>query len=145
LQKAPQTQVKATSMIMEGQWLLYKKIWIASVRFMFMSDLLDEGLILFNSGKYFEAHEVWEDLWRGIEDPQQKACCQGLIQAAVGLHHLKNGNTLGARSQLQKSIRNLELGSEKLPQLDIAHLVSELREVLDHLSEPISRVVIVRK
>jgi hypothetical protein len=132
-------------MIMEGQWLLYKKIWIASVRFMFMSDLLDGGLILFNSGKYFEAHEVWEDLWRGIKDPQQKACCQGLIQAAVGLHHLRNGNTLGARSQLQKSIRNLELGSEKLPELDIAHLVSELRGVLDHLSEPISRVVIVRK
>ena len=131
-------------MIMEGHCLLYKKRMIASVRFMFMPDLLDDGIILFNSGKYYDAHEVWEDLWRGIEDPARKRCCQGLIQAAVGLHHLSRGNAVGARSQLQKSIRNLDRGVENLPELDVARLVGQLVEVLKHLSEPNAPVVIAR-
>src|SRR5262245_39222819 len=117
---------------------------IASVRFMLMRDLLDEGVILFNSGMYYDAHEVWEDLWRGIEDPARKRCCQGLIQAAVGLHHLSRGNTIGARSQLQKSIRNLDRGPENLPELDVASLVSQLSGVLEGLSGPYAPVVIAR-
>jgi hypothetical protein len=131
-------------MIMEGHWHLYKKRLIASVRFMLVRDLLEEGVLLFNSGKFYEAHEVWEDLWRGIEDPLRKTCCQGLIQAAVGLHHLGRANTVGARSQLQKSIRNLQRGSEKLSELNIAALVGQLTGVLDDLPDRVPTVVIAR-
>lgn len=97
---------------------------------MLMADLLDEGLLLFNTGKYYEAHEVWEDLWRLTREPSQRASCQGLIQAAVALHHLSRGNETGARSQLQKSIRNLEAGAPITPGLDIPKLIRELSEIL---------------
>jgi predicted metal-dependent hydrolase len=53
------------------------------------------GIVLFNRGDYFEAHEVWETLWMdsgGLE----KRFYQGLIQAAVGLCHFCNGNVRGA-------------------------------------------------
>lgn len=111
---------------------------------MHMANLLQEGLNLFNSGKFYEAHEIWEDLWRGIENPERKTGCQGLIQAAVGLHHLSRGNSIGARSQLQKSIRNLERGSARLPELDVAQLVDQLSRVLEDMPQGVPPVVIAR-
>jgi hypothetical protein len=53
------------------------------------------GIVLFNRGDYFEAHEVWEDLWMEPAGPD-KPFYQGLIQAAVGLCHFCNGNVRGA-------------------------------------------------
>ena len=102
---------------------------------MLVTDLLQRGFCLFNEQKYFEAHEVWEDLWRVTSDLHHKISCQGLIQAAVGLHHLSRGNRVGARSQLQKSIRNLEAGGAKVGDLDVERLVRELSEILDALPD----------
>ena len=96
---------------------------------MFMADLLEQGIILFNSGKFYEAHEIWEDLWRLTEGPL-KICYQGLIQAAVGMHHLSNLNEAGAASQFQKSIRNLEAGGAAAIDLDIEGLVQQLHGIL---------------
>jgi predicted metal-dependent hydrolase len=53
------------------------------------------GIVLFNQGDFFEAHEVWEDLWMDTAGPD-KQFYQGLIQAAVGLCHFCNGNVRGA-------------------------------------------------
>jgi predicted metal-dependent hydrolase len=53
------------------------------------------GVLLFNSRDFFEAHEVWEDLWAELAGPERKFV-QGLIQAAVGLVHFGNGNLRGA-------------------------------------------------
>lgn len=53
------------------------------------------GIELFNTCEFFEAHEVWEDLWQDYEGPGRRFY-QGLIQAAVCLHHFGNGNTRGA-------------------------------------------------
>jgi predicted metal-dependent hydrolase len=53
------------------------------------------GVVLFNRGDFFEAHEVWESLWMDTAGPD-KPFYQGLIQAAVGLCHFCNGNVRGA-------------------------------------------------
>lgn len=53
------------------------------------------GIVLFNRGDWFEAHEAWEDLWHESGPPQRRFY-QGLIQAAVGLCHFHNGNLRGA-------------------------------------------------
>jgi hypothetical protein len=53
------------------------------------------GIALFNRHDFFEAHEVWEDLWMDTPSPD-KVFYQGLIQAAVGLCHYANGNLRGA-------------------------------------------------
>ena len=53
------------------------------------------GVLLFNRGDYFEAHEAWEALWLDTAGPD-KPFYQGLIQAAVGLCHFCNGNVRGA-------------------------------------------------
>jgi predicted metal-dependent hydrolase len=53
------------------------------------------GIDHFNRGEYFDAHEVWEDLWRNC-DPADRLFYQSLIQAAVALYHWCRGNRTGA-------------------------------------------------
>lgn len=65
------------------------------------------GIDHFNRGEYFEAHEVWEDLWIEIND-ERKGFYHGLIQAAVALHHARRANPNGARSLYRRMKANLE-------------------------------------
>jgi predicted metal-dependent hydrolase len=95
-----------------------------------MSDPLEDGIIFFNAGLYFEAHEVWEDLWRPAYGPD-RTFYQGLIQAAVGMHHLARGNLNGASSQLQKALSKLEKYPDTFRHIDNEKLVEQLRSVLD--------------
>lgn len=53
------------------------------------------GILFFNEHDYFEAHEVWEDLWSESHGDDRRFY-QGLIQAAVGLFHFSGGNLGGA-------------------------------------------------
>ena len=55
-----------------------------------------QGIAYFNDCEFFEAHEVWEELWQEDHGPSRKFL-QGLIQAAVALHHFGNGNIRGAK------------------------------------------------
>ena len=54
-----------------------------------------EGAALFDADDYFEAHEVWEDLWRECGQADRRFY-QALIQAAVALYHHARGNATGA-------------------------------------------------
>jgi len=60
------------------------------------SPLYHQGVEHFNACDFYESHEVWEELWTDYQGPSRKFY-QGLIQAAVGLHHFGNGNIRGAR------------------------------------------------
>jgi uncharacterized protein len=60
------------------------------------------GAVLFNRGDFFEAHEVWENLWMDTAGPD-KRFYQSLIQAAVGLLHFCNGNVRGAAKLYRSS------------------------------------------
>jgi predicted metal-dependent hydrolase len=58
--------------------------------------LYAEGIRHFNACDFFEAHETWEELWTEYRGPARRFY-QGLIQAAVALHHFGNGNIRGAK------------------------------------------------
>jgi predicted metal-dependent hydrolase len=55
-----------------------------------------KGVAYFNACEFFEAHEVWEELWKNYSG-DLRLFYKGLIQAAVALHHFGNGNIRGAR------------------------------------------------
>src|SRR5262245_43977386 len=55
------------------------------------------GVVLFNRHDFFEAHEVWENLWLSADVGDDRRYVQGLIQAAVGLYHFSTGNLRGAK------------------------------------------------
>lgn len=65
------------------------------------------GILFFNRCDFFEAHEVWEELWADTQGPD-RPFYQGLIQVAVCLHHFGNGNTRGARKLYHGSRSYLE-------------------------------------
>jgi mutator protein MutT len=82
-----------------------------------------EGIRLFNQGAYFECHEMIEHLWMKAEG-LDKVHYQALIQAAVAVHHLQNGNGPGAFGLYEKA-------KEKWDQLPGTYLglnLSELKE-----------------
>lgn len=60
----------------------------------------------FNAGRYFEAHEEWEELWH-MSTGARHAYLQGLIQIAVALHHARNGNLRGTRKLFARSLEYL--------------------------------------
>jgi len=67
---------------------------------------LYEGMALFNRGRYWDAHEVWETAWRETPYPL-RLFYHGLIHLAVALHHLGRGNLRGARAQAGQAERML--------------------------------------
>jgi len=90
------------------------------------------GIVLFDEGRFYDAHEVLEDVWRGAQG-EKKRFLQGLIQAAVALHHHSTGNTRGASSLLERSLKNLcadpgEFG--EIPWQELKLALSRCREAL---------------
>jgi uncharacterized protein len=65
------------------------------------------GVAHFNAQEYFEAHEVWEELWLAAQEPE-KTFLQGLIQVAAAFHHHARQNARGARSLLAAGIAKLQ-------------------------------------
>ena len=53
------------------------------------------GVAHFNRAEYFDAHEVWEELW-GDCPAADRRFYQALIQAAVALYHWGRNNPAGA-------------------------------------------------
>jgi predicted metal-dependent hydrolase len=64
------------------------------------------GIEQFNSGRFFEAHETWEEVWLRSPEPE-KTFLQGIIQIAAAFHHYSRGNLSGARSLLQAGLGRL--------------------------------------
>src|SRR5580658_1398943 len=97
------------------------------------------GLDLFNSGHFFYAHEVLEDLWRALPRDQLsrrrfRLHVQGLIQLAVAFHHESTGNLVGARSVLERALRNLDGAGHSFPELDLDRLRAELADWQKHFA-----------
>jgi len=55
-----------------------------------------KGIELFNAREFFDAHEIWEELWHETHGDSRNFI-QGLIQAATALHHFQNQNLKGAK------------------------------------------------
>ncbi|TMG58086.1 MAG: DUF309 domain-containing protein [Chloroflexi bacterium] len=61
-----------------------------------MSDMLGEGVELFNSGRYWDAHEAWEREWTHDRKGPDSGFYKGLIQVAAGCLHYTRHNRRGA-------------------------------------------------
>lgn len=53
-----------------------------------------DGVERFNRGAFFEAHEVWEDVWRASASDDARRFLQALIQIAAAYHHIQRGDRL---------------------------------------------------
>jgi uncharacterized protein len=83
----------------------------------------ERGLAHFNSREFFEAHEVWEEIWL-VEGEPEKTFLQGIIQIAAAFHHYRRGNTDGAETLLAGGI-------VKLSRFPANHRGLEIHELRD--------------
>lgn len=97
-----------------------------------------QGCEHFNVCEFFEAHEVWEELWQEYSGPDRKFY-QGLIQVAVCLHHFGNGNCRGAKKLYHSSKAYLEAYGPHHHGVDLAKLLGEMevccRPILESADE----------
>jgi uncharacterized protein len=91
-----------------------------------MKDAITEGVRLFNTQKFFEAHEALEAVWLKAHGVR-KTVLQGVIQVAAAFHHRARRNHAGFRSLLEKGCTKLERFEVDIDGLDLVDLLEQLR------------------
>ncbi|CAK7340341.1 unnamed protein product [Dovyalis caffra] len=67
----------------------------------------EEAVSLFNKREYYKCHDVLEALWVKAEEPS-RTLYHGILQCAVGFHHLFNQNHKGAMMELGEGLCKLK-------------------------------------
>lgn len=106
---------------------------------------LAEGLHLYNSGQYFEAHEEWEAVWLAAPLPE-RPFLQALIQVTAAFEHLKrNNNQLGATRLLTAALRRLAPYPPQFGNIELDILRDDIRDRLQslaaHTAPPAARIL----
>jgi predicted metal-dependent hydrolase len=91
-------------------------------------DFLREGVRLFRSARFFEAHEAFEEVWRSTT-PEPKDLWQGIIQVAAGMHHFVDRSRPDVAARvLGKGRRRLEAYPDVVCGLAVAELVARVQQ-----------------
>src|SRR6202035_3590967 len=92
------------------------------------------GISHFNAQEFFEAHEVWEEIWL-LEAEPEKTFLQGIIQIAADFHHYCRGNTDGTESLLAAGIVKLS----RFPKVHRGLNIEELRSAAKHWARSVGK------
>lgn len=96
------------------------------------AEIFQEGVKLFNSGFHWEAHEAWEEVWRGQEG-DGKTFVQAFVQMAAGYSFVKLRKPDSALYLFQKAI-------EKFQEFDHLNCGVPISELIDNLQSALVRV-----
>lgn len=92
-----------------------------------------DGIRKFNSGKFYEAHDILEDVWFEVRD-SSRDFYQGLIHLAVGFHHLKDkNNPSGALLQFKKAVNKLSKFEPSFNGIDLKKLIAKIKRVSNEI------------
>ena len=67
----------------------------------------ERAVELFDAGRFWEAHEALETIWRSVQNEDEARVIQGLIQAAAALLHRARMNRHGARAVGRAALEKL--------------------------------------
>jgi hypothetical protein len=81
---------------------------------------------LFNQGKFWDAHEALEQIWRSVPDEGEARVLQGLIQAAAALFHRDRGNSHGVRVVGEAALDKLAGPQHEAVEFDTERLRADL-------------------
>ena len=68
---------------------------------------LERGVELFNEGRYWDAHEAWEEAWMPDRHGPERGFYKGLIQVAAGCLHYGRGNRRGTVNKWRSGVEYL--------------------------------------
>jgi predicted transcriptional regulator len=95
------------------------------------------GLEAYESGDFFEAHELMEPAWMGTDDPAERDLIQGLIKLAAADVHEVRGNPRGVARNLEGArdrVRRVSRG-DAIPDLEV-----DLPGLLDAIDRRLARL-----
>lgn len=99
-------------------------------------ELVREGAKLFDEGRYFEAHEAWEEHWLVEEDETRRLLLQALIQIAAALHKLVDKNAPEPAARLfAKGLAKLDAVPAHVEGADVAAFRDGVRACAQALAE----------
>ncbi len=90
------------------------------------------GMKLFNDCKWYESHDVFEEIWHETNGPQRQVL-QGILQVAVAEVHLGNGNINGATILYGEALGRLKRYELDNLKLDINNLCEVITKRLEFL------------
>ncbi len=82
-----------------------------------------EGINLFNRGKFWHAHEAWEEVWKRTWEPN-RLFFQGLIHMTAAYHQLYNHKYHGVIIHSERAIGKLELFQPRFLKVDVTYLLN---------------------
>jgi hypothetical protein len=88
------------------------------------------AVALYNAGRFWEAHEALEIVWRR-SGPREKDLWQGLIQAAAAMLHRERGNRHGLLAQGGAAVLKLAAGAPAGFPVETARFVQGLRRCVE--------------
>lgn len=99
---------------------------------------LSAGAALFDQGRWYDAHEAWEEHW--LESGGSgRDFYKGLIQLAVALLHWENGNGSGARKLHRSGAALLERFAPRHQGVDVTCFLNALEAFFAPLHEAVLR------
>jgi predicted metal-dependent hydrolase len=88
-------------------------------------DGLEQGLALIREGRFFEAHEELELVWRAA-DASERDFYQGLVHVAVAWYQAGRGRPIATESQLDKAARRLAAFGPERRGVDVAGVLAQV-------------------
>ncbi|MFQ5677410.1 MAG: DUF309 domain-containing protein [bacterium] len=93
----------------------------------------ERGIVLFNSGKYWESHEAWEEVWKRHPE-NSRIFFQGLIQVAAALHQLQRQIYHGTEKHFRNALWKLKPFQPETLGIDVTQLVTAMVKCQAELS-----------
>jgi uncharacterized protein len=93
------------------------------------SSRIADALDLVREGRGFDAHEVFEGLWRAAA-PDERDLYQGLVHVAVATYQDARRNEVGRTRQLEKALRRLTPYAPSYEGVDVDGLLDWCRASL---------------
>lgn len=90
---------------------------------------LEQGIALFNSGKFWEAHEAWEEIWKNHPE-DGRFFIQGLIQLAAAYHQLGRRVYRGVLIHLRQAQERLKLFPSNFLGIEVSPLLEVISDSL---------------
>ena len=72
-----------------------------------LKELLCVALNHFNNHEWYEAHDVFEEIWNSV-DGDERQVIQGMLQVSVSQFHLSKGNLNGATILLGEGLGRIK-------------------------------------
>ena len=90
------------------------------------------ALNLFNTHKWYEAHDAFEEIWNSV-DGDERQVIQGILQVSVSQFHLSKGNFNGATILLGEGLGRIKTRTKIDLGIDLESFCKCLEDLLRKL------------